>query len=234
MSEQDCAGDSSSKRHRTSFKTWGENHLQQALLPFTSSLLPLPSDPSQDPKTPPGQEEGDHSWLLAPRPPGVSLATPSPPQCSWAAPAAVLPRRCSGIFLAWILCSLLLINPLWATSRTLKCGKLARAKYFLFPCSDLWTGWTAEVMPGEGLNDIPDNSQLLKLACFVQLQPKSSSTLFPLECPALCLSLLICYTSLFYNLPCLLQRQGNSLCHSAFISFCLGNHTGILRKGKTL
>lgn len=150
MSEQDCAGDSSSKRHWTSFKTWGENHLQQALLPFTSSLLPLPSDPSQDPKTPPGQEEGDHSWLLVPRPPGVSLATPSPPQCSWAAPAGVLPRRCWGIFLAWILCSLLLTNPLWATSRTLKCGKLARAKYFLFPCSDLWTGWTAEVMPGEG------------------------------------------------------------------------------------
>lgn len=85
----------------------------------------------------------------------------------------------------------------------------------------------------EGLNNIPDNRQLLKLACFVQLQPKSSSTLFPLECPALCLSLLICYTSLFYNLPCLLQRQGNSLCHSAFISFCLGNHTGTLRKGKT-
>lgn len=68
MCKQDCAGDSSSRWHWTSFKTWGKNHLQQPLLPFPPSLLCLPSDFSQDPKPPPVQEEGAHSWFLAAKP----------------------------------------------------------------------------------------------------------------------------------------------------------------------
>lgn len=109
------------------------------------------------------------SWTL-----GVSLAIPSPPRCSLAASAGVLLRSCWGIFLAWSLCFLLLINLLWATSRTLKCGKLACAKYFFFSLFVSLNWFTCRGHARGGLNKLPDNRQLLKLPCFVQLQPKSS------------------------------------------------------------
>lgn len=167
MCKQDCAEDSSSKWHWTCFKTWIKNHLQQPLLPFIFLLTSARTQKHLHCR----RELILDSCLLDP---GGVTGNSKSTSVSLAAPAGVLPRSWWGIFLAWILCFLQLINPLWATSRTLKCGKLACAKYFFFSLFVSLNWLNCRGRAGGGLNELPDTRQLLKLACFVQLQPKSS------------------------------------------------------------